>query len=71
QSEGDWFEIRGLIDKSQSGTTHQTSSILVLQDGYAPHLCPSPVGCLSFPHAIGSQRATGLAAARWSNMSAP
>uniref|UniRef100_A0A5K3FSJ9 Uncharacterized protein n=1 Tax=Mesocestoides corti TaxID=53468 RepID=A0A5K3FSJ9_MESCO len=29
-------------------------------------------GCLpSFPHAIGSQRDTGLAEARWSNMSAP
>uniref|UniRef100_A0A5K3FKB8 NARG2_C domain-containing protein n=1 Tax=Mesocestoides corti TaxID=53468 RepID=A0A5K3FKB8_MESCO len=37
----------------------------------APQSCPSLVGCLPFPHAIGSQRDTGLAAARSSNMSAP
>uniref|UniRef100_A0A5K3ETZ2 MPN domain-containing protein n=1 Tax=Mesocestoides corti TaxID=53468 RepID=A0A5K3ETZ2_MESCO len=37
----------------------------------ASHPCPSLVGCLPFPHAIGSQRDTGLAEARWSNMSAP
>uniref|UniRef100_A0A5K3FNC8 Uncharacterized protein n=1 Tax=Mesocestoides corti TaxID=53468 RepID=A0A5K3FNC8_MESCO len=37
----------------------------------APQSCPSLVGCLTFSHAIGTQRDTGLAAARWSNMSAP
>uniref|UniRef100_A0A5K3G014 Ovule protein n=1 Tax=Mesocestoides corti TaxID=53468 RepID=A0A5K3G014_MESCO len=37
----------------------------------ASHPCPSLVDCLPFPHAIGSQRDTGLAEARWSNMSAP
>uniref|UniRef100_A0A5K3FP60 Receptor protein serine/threonine kinase n=1 Tax=Mesocestoides corti TaxID=53468 RepID=A0A5K3FP60_MESCO len=37
----------------------------------APQSYPSLVGCLPFPHAIGSQRDTGLAEARWSNMSAP
>uniref|UniRef100_A0A5K3G4V9 Uncharacterized protein n=1 Tax=Mesocestoides corti TaxID=53468 RepID=A0A5K3G4V9_MESCO len=34
-------------------------------------LCPSLVGCLSFSHAIGTQRDTRMAEARWSNMSAP
>uniref|UniRef100_A0A5K3G0V3 Uncharacterized protein n=1 Tax=Mesocestoides corti TaxID=53468 RepID=A0A5K3G0V3_MESCO len=38
---------------------------------YCISSCPSLVGCLPFPHAIGSQRDTGLAEARWSNMSAP
>uniref|UniRef100_A0A5K3FBZ3 Uncharacterized protein n=1 Tax=Mesocestoides corti TaxID=53468 RepID=A0A5K3FBZ3_MESCO len=37
----------------------------------APHSCPSLVGCLSYSHAIGMQRNTRLAEARWSNMSAP
>uniref|UniRef100_A0A5K3EGR4 Tumor necrosis factor alpha-induced protein 2 n=1 Tax=Mesocestoides corti TaxID=53468 RepID=A0A5K3EGR4_MESCO len=37
----------------------------------ASHPCPSLVGCLHFPHAVGPQRDTGLAAARWSKMSAP
>uniref|UniRef100_A0A5K3G1B9 Uncharacterized protein n=1 Tax=Mesocestoides corti TaxID=53468 RepID=A0A5K3G1B9_MESCO len=37
----------------------------------ASHPCPSLVGCLPFPHAIGSQRDTGLAESRWPNMSAP
>uniref|UniRef100_A0A5K3G1N3 Ovule protein n=1 Tax=Mesocestoides corti TaxID=53468 RepID=A0A5K3G1N3_MESCO len=33
--------------------------------------CTSVVDCLPFPHAIGSQRDTVLAEARWPNMSAP
>uniref|UniRef100_A0A5K3FPA4 Transmembrane protein n=1 Tax=Mesocestoides corti TaxID=53468 RepID=A0A5K3FPA4_MESCO len=37
----------------------------------APHSCHSLVGCLYSSHAIGTQRDTGLAEARWSNMSAP
>uniref|UniRef100_A0A5K3G1H0 SARAH domain-containing protein n=1 Tax=Mesocestoides corti TaxID=53468 RepID=A0A5K3G1H0_MESCO len=37
----------------------------------APQSFPSLVGCLPFPHAIGLQRDTGLAEARWFNMSAP
>uniref|UniRef100_A0A5K3FYB3 SLC26A/SulP transporter domain-containing protein n=1 Tax=Mesocestoides corti TaxID=53468 RepID=A0A5K3FYB3_MESCO len=37
----------------------------------APLSCPSLVGCLSFSHVIGTQIVTGLAAARWSNMSVP
>uniref|UniRef100_A0A5K3EMV5 Uncharacterized protein n=1 Tax=Mesocestoides corti TaxID=53468 RepID=A0A5K3EMV5_MESCO len=37
----------------------------------APQSCPSLAGCLSSLHAIGTQRDAGLAAARWSNMSAP
>uniref|UniRef100_A0A5K3FA91 Movement protein n=1 Tax=Mesocestoides corti TaxID=53468 RepID=A0A5K3FA91_MESCO len=37
----------------------------------APQSCTSLVGRLSSSHAIGSQRDTGLAEARWSNMSAP
>uniref|UniRef100_A0A5K3EG47 Uncharacterized protein n=1 Tax=Mesocestoides corti TaxID=53468 RepID=A0A5K3EG47_MESCO len=36
-----------------------------------PQSCPSLVGCLPSSHAIGTQRDTGLAEARWSNMSAP
>uniref|UniRef100_A0A5K3FV40 Secreted protein n=1 Tax=Mesocestoides corti TaxID=53468 RepID=A0A5K3FV40_MESCO len=38
---------------------------------YCSGPCPSLVGCLPFSHSIGSQRDTGLAEARWSNMSAP
>uniref|UniRef100_A0A5K3F4B6 Uncharacterized protein n=1 Tax=Mesocestoides corti TaxID=53468 RepID=A0A5K3F4B6_MESCO len=37
----------------------------------APQWCPSLVGCLSSSHAIGTQRDTELAEARWSDMSAP
>uniref|UniRef100_A0A5K3FXY0 Pecanex-like protein n=1 Tax=Mesocestoides corti TaxID=53468 RepID=A0A5K3FXY0_MESCO len=36
----------------------------------ASQACPSLVGCLTSSHAIGTQRDTGLAEAKWSNMSA-
>uniref|UniRef100_A0A5K3G3C0 Ovule protein n=1 Tax=Mesocestoides corti TaxID=53468 RepID=A0A5K3G3C0_MESCO len=54
-----------------SGTFHPSPPRWPRRSLYAaPLSCPSLVDCLSFSHAIGTERDTGLAAARWSNVCA-
>uniref|UniRef100_A0A5K3FZ70 Uncharacterized protein n=1 Tax=Mesocestoides corti TaxID=53468 RepID=A0A5K3FZ70_MESCO len=39
----------------------ESTTLATLLNIYCTSSCPSLVGCLSFPHAIGLQRDTGLA----------
>uniref|UniRef100_A0A5K3FJC3 Uncharacterized protein n=1 Tax=Mesocestoides corti TaxID=53468 RepID=A0A5K3FJC3_MESCO len=52
-----------------SGAFHPSPPLWPRRSLYtAPHSCPQ-VGCSSSTHVIGTQRDTGLAGARWCNMS--
>uniref|UniRef100_A0A5K3FTW9 Uncharacterized protein n=1 Tax=Mesocestoides corti TaxID=53468 RepID=A0A5K3FTW9_MESCO len=55
----------------KSGTAHPNPQRWLYRSLYtSSHSCTCLISCLSFSNAIGTQKDTGLAGARWSNKSA-